>query len=257
MHKHKVALITGGSKRIGAGICRAFHADGYDVIIHYHQSHSHAQDLAKELNHLRPHSAETLKADLKVVDNKHSLMNFKHSALDLFGRIDVVVHNASSFYPSDLLGDTDTLYQHWDDLFLTNAKAPLFLSHIFKDELSKNHGAMVSLLDIHARDKPFMGHPIYTMAKSAHLAMVQSLALEFAPDIRVNGVAVGVNIFPQSPNPHLNDSTQTILTQSVPLGRIGTPDDIAQAVVFLATAPYITGQVLAVDGGRSLTLKGG
>lgn len=253
----KVALITGGSKRIGRQITKTLHEQGYDVIVHYHQSEVHAQILADELNRIRPNSAKLIKANLSIINDKDELGHFTRQAMGLFGQVDLLIHNASSFYPSPLSDDFDKWQSDWEDLFLTNAKAPLFLSHAFQAELIKNHGAMVSLLDIHARDKPFLGHPIYTMAKSAHLAMVQSLALELAPQVRVNGVAVGVNIFPDTPHDSLNVDTQQILTDSVPLGRIGTPFDVAQAVVFLATAPYITGQILAVDGGRSLTLKGG
>lgn len=253
----KVALITGGSKRIGRQIAKTLHAHGHRVIIHYHQSKDDAQSLCETLNAMRPDSAGMVGADLAIINDKAKLGDFRRQVLALFGRLDIIIHNASSFYPSDLRDDFDTLQCHWEDLFLTNAKAPLFLSHAFCDELAKHQGAMVSLLDIHARDKPFIGHPIYTMAKSAHLAMVQSLALELAPTVRVNGVAVGVNIFPDTPHDSLNARTQQILTNSVPLGRIGTPCDVADAVLFLANAPYITGQVLAVDGGRSLTLKGG
>lgn len=254
----KVALITGGAKRIGRAITETFHAQGFDVIIHYHHSQTDAHHLAQTLNAIRPNSAKTLHASLAVVNDKQSLKAFKDTALSLFGRIDTLIHNASSFYPTDLGQDFDDLQKAWDDLFLTNAKAPLFLSQAFYDELAKRHGAIVSLLDIHARDKPFLGYPIYNMAKSAHLAMVQSLALEFAPSIRVNGVSPGVNIFPDdNQNSQLNDSTKAHLTASVPLAKIGTPQDIAETVLFLANAPYITGQVLAVDGGRSLTLKGG
>lgn len=254
----KVALITGGAKRIGKAITQTLHAHGFDVIIHYHHSQTDAHKLANILNTTRPHSAKTLQADLAMVNDNTALDNFKHSVLGLFARLDVLVHNASSFYPTDLHGDVDDLQCHWDDLFLTNAKAPLFLSQAFYAELAKRQGAIVSLLDIHARDKPFLGYPIYNMAKSAHLAMVQSLALEFAPDVRVNGVSPGVNIFPDNnQNSQLNDNTKARLMASVPLGKIGTPQDIAQAVLFLAQTPYITGQILAVDGGRSLTLKGG
>lgn len=254
----KVALITGGAKRIGKAITQTLHAHGFDVIIHYHHSQTDAHKLANMLNTTRPHSAKTLQADLAMVNDKTTLDNFKHHVLGLFGRLDVLVHNASSFYPTDLHSDFDDLHRAWDDLFLTNAKAPLFLSLLFQDELNRQHGSIISLLDIHARDKPFVGYPIYNMAKSAHLAMVQSLALELAPSTRINGVSPGVNIFPDNnQNNELNDSTKAHLTASVPLGKIGTPTDIAQAVLFLATAPYITGQVLAVDGGRSLTLKGG
>lgn len=260
LHKSskKVALITGGAKRIGAAITRHFHQAGYRVIIHYHHSQKQAQKLADELNAARPHSAQLILADFTIINHPACLSHFKNDVLALFGRLDVLVHNASSFYPTALDDDFHQLQSHWDDLFLTNAKAPLFLSHLFKDELTQNQGVIISLLDIHARDKPFVGYPIYTMAKSAHLAMVQSLALELAPKVRINGVSPGVNIFPDDTHhANLNHTTQAILAQSVPLGKIGEPDDIAQAVLFLANAPYITGQIIAVDGGRGLTLKGG
>lgn len=254
---NKVALITGGAKRIGRAITTAFHQAGFCVIVHYHHSHDDALTLVHHLNALRPNSAHLIQADLDIINHAQKRHTFYQTVMGFFGRLDVMVHNASSFYPTDLHQNMDTLTAHWDDLFLTNAKAPLFLSTLFKDDLSDAHGSIISLLDIHARDKPFIGYPVYTMAKSAHLAMVQSLALELAPHVRVNGVAPGVNVFPDTPNDHLNAHTQHTLTNSVPLGKIGTPDDIAQAVLFLATAPYMTGQILAVDGGRSLTLRGG
>lgn len=256
--QNKVALITGGAKRIGAKISKILHANGYDVIIHYATSEHLAKELADKLNTIRPNSAKIIGADLSIINDKRLLDEFKTHAMSLFGRLDVLINNASSFYPTDMNTDWQTLQNHWDDLFLTNAKAPLFLSLAFKDELVRQQGAIVSLLDIHARDKPFVGYPIYNMAKSAHLGLVQSLALELAPSVRVNGVSPGVNIFPDDDqNSALNSSTKDALTQSIPLGRIGTPDDIAQAVLFFASAPYITGQVMAVDGGRSLTLRGG
>lgn len=255
---HKAALITGGAKRIGKAITQALHADGFNVIIHYHHSQKDAVHLTNTLNDKRPQSAKTLQADLAIINDRVLLDKFTHDALALFGRVDVLVHNASVFYPTALDSDFDQLQHHWDDLFLTNAKAPLFLSAAFGRELAKRHGVIISLLDIHAQNKPFLGYPIYTMAKSAHLAMVQSLALELAPYVRVNGVSPGVNIFPDgNQNNTLNDSTKDTLMASVPLGAVGTPSDVAQAVLFLANAPYITGQIIAVDGGRSLTLKGG
>lgn len=254
----KVALITGAAKRIGKAIVQAFHNNSFNVIIHYHHSQTDAQNLADELNAICDNSAKIIKADLAIVNDKNTLADFKNQVIALFGRIDILVHNASSFYPSDINDEVDKWQNDWDDLFLTNAKAPLFLSHVFKDELVKNHGTIISLLDIHAKDKPFIGYPIYNMAKSAHHGMVLSLALELAPTVRVNGVSPGVNIFPEcNKNHELNDSTKDELIKSVPLQSIGTPDDIAQAVLFLVNAPYITGQIIAVDGGRSLTLKGG
>lgn len=258
MNSSKVALITGGAKRIGRAITQALHAQGYDVIIHHNHSHDAAEALRDELNAIRPNSANTIQANLSIINDSALLNQFAHDVMSLFGQLDLLVNNASSFYSTSLNDDHATWQAHWDDLFLTNAKAPLFLSLAFQDELAKRHGAIISLLDIHARDKPFVGYPIYNMAKAAHHMMVQSLALELAPNIRINGVSPGVNIFPDdNQNSELNDSTKQTLTDSVPLGKIGTPEDIANAVAFLASADYITGQILAIDGGRSLTLKGG
>ena len=258
MNSSKVALVTGGAKRIGHAITQALHTQGYDVIIHHNHSQDAAKALRDELNAIRLNSANTIQANLSIINDNALLNQFTNDVISLFGQLDLLVHNASSFYSTSLNDDHANWQTHWDDLFLTNAKAPLFLSVAFKDELAKQHGAIISLLDIHARDKPFVGYPIYNMAKAAHHMMVQSLALELAPNIRINGVSPGVNIFPDdNQNSELNDSTKQALTDSVPLGKIGTPQDIANAVAFLAGADYITGQVLAIDGGRSLTLKGG
>ncbi|MDO5652107.1 MAG: pteridine reductase [Moraxella sp.] len=251
-HAPKTALITGGAKRIGQAIAQALHADGMNVIIHYQHSQADAIQLADKLNALRSHSATTLQADLVLVDSKQQLDTFYHDVLSRFGGIHTLVHNASSFYPTAMRDDFYTLQQAWADLFLTNAKAPFFLSHAFYHELSKSHGTIISLLDIHAQGKPYQGYPIYSMAKAAHQMLVQSLALEFAPNIRVNGIAPGVNVFPDD----WTDDDKQPLLNSIPLGRIGTPNDIAMAVCFLNKAHHITGQILAVDGGRGLTLKG-
>lgn len=258
MKNQPIALITGGAKRIGRAITKTLHQAGFCVIIHYHTSNDDAKSLANELNTLRANSAKTIKADLSIIGDKKALMAFSDQVLGLFGYLDLLVHNASSFYPNDLDADFDQLNKHWDDLFLTNAKAPFFLTTALATALQDRQGSVISLLDIHANGKPFVGYPIYNMAKAAHQMMVQSLALELAPKVRINGVSPGVNIFPEdNSNAHLNDQTQQILTQSVPLACIGTPDDIAQAVLFLSQSHYITGQIIAVDGGRSLTLRGG
>ncbi|WP_049236488.1 pteridine reductase [Moraxella canis] len=253
----KTALITGGAKRIGAAITRLLHQEGFNVIIHYHQSQAQAAALNDELNRLRPNSAAIICADLNIVNHSKDLSHFAEQCARQFGRIDALIHNASSFYPSDLSDTHDALLTAREDLLLTNAKAPLFLTHALLPKLKATQGCIISLLDIHADAKPFIGYPIYNMAKSAHQMMVQSLALELAPGIRINGVAPGANIFPDSHNPQLNHQTKAAISASIPLERIGTPDDIAQAVLFLIRSSYITGQILAVDGGRSLTLKGG
>lgn len=253
----KTALITGGAKRIGAAITRLLHQEGFDVIIHYHQSQAQAAALNDELNRLRPDSAAIICADLNIVNHPNDLSHFAEQCARQFGRIDALIHNASSFYPSDLSDTHDTLLAAWEDLLLTNAKAPLFLTHALLPKLKAAQGCIISLLDIHADAKPFVGYPIYNMAKSAHQMMVQSLALELAPDIRINGVSPGVNIFPENHHSSFSHQIKSDLIASIPLARIGTPEEIAQAVLFLLKSSYITGQIIAIDGGRSLTLKGG
>lgn len=250
-----VMLVTGSAKRIGAAIIRRAHAEGYRVIVHYHHSQQLAQQLVDQLNRHRPDSAALLQADLNVVNDPSQLIDFVQQVMAAFARLDVLVHNASRFYPSPLGSIT---HEQWDELFLTNAKAPLMLSQALLPALSREHGCIISLLDIHADGRPFSNYPVYNMAKAAHQMMVQSLALDLAPMVRVNGVSPGTNVFPDA------DSDQAIpadeqqqISSSIPLQRIGTPEDIANAVMYLITADYVTGQVLAVDGGRSLTLQGG
>lgn len=248
----KVACVTGGAKRIGKGIVTAFHQAGYRVVIHYQHSEQEAKRLADALNQLRPDSAHCVQGDLQDISQ---LPQLAERMLASFGRLDVLVHNASRFYPTKISEITPT---DWHNLMGSNAQAPLFLSQALLPALAQYHGAIVSILDIHANARPFVGYSVYNMAKSAHQMLVQSLALELAPQVRVNGVAPGVNLLPESDTEQaLPPDTITNICDSIPMGRVGTPDDIAQAVLFLATAPYITGQVLAVDGGRSLTLAGG
>lgn len=249
-----VMLVTGSAKRIGAAIIRQAHHLGYRVIIHYHHSGHIAAQLANELNTQRPHSAATVQADLAVVNDQTALQDFVTRVIHAFGQLDVVVHNASRFYPSPLGQIT---HSQWDELFLTNAKAPLMLSQAFLPHLSAQQGNIVSILDIHADGKPFNDYPVYNMAKAAHRMMVQSLALDLAPSIRVNGVAPGANIFPDANSDQAIDpQTQQQICDSIPLQRIGSPEEIAEAVLYLCHASYITGQIIAVDGGRSLTLQG-
>ncbi|MGM8898447.1 MULTISPECIES: pteridine reductase [unclassified Psychrobacter] len=250
-----VILVTGSAKRIGAAIIRAAHHQGYRVIIHCHRSEQQAIALANQLNEIRDNSAAVVVADLAVVTDSHLLTQFVQSVIDRFGQLDVLVHNASRFYPTPLNSiDND----QWDDLFLSNAKAPLLLSQAFLPYLQTQYGCIISLLDIHAHNKPFKHYTIYNMAKAAHRMMVQSLALDMAPYVRVNGVAPGVNVLPDADSDQaLEDIQQQNIIDSIPMQRIGTPDDIAQSVLYLAKASYVTGEVINVDGGRGLTLAGG
>jgi len=250
-----VMLVTGGAKRIGAAIVRAAHEQGYRVIIHCHHSEQEANDLADTLNHSRPDSSVVVLADLTVVNNSEMLQQFTQNIIQAFGQLDVLVHNASRFYPSPL-GDIDL--EQWDDLFLTNAKAPLLLSQALYPYLRTQQGCIISLLDIHAHNKPFKEYAVYNMAKASHRMMVQSFALDMAPEVRVNGVAPGVNILPEADSDQaLHPQQQKSIIDSIPMQRIGKPEEIAHSVLYLARASYVTGEIIAVDGGRSLTLAGG
>lgn len=250
-----VMLITGGAKRIGAAIVRAAHEQGYRVIIHCHHSEQEANALADALNKIRPDSAVVVLTDLAAVNNSETLQQFTRNIIQAFGQLDVLVHNASRFYPSPL-GHIN--HAQWDELFLTNAKAPLLLSQALSPYLRTQQGCIISLLDIHAHNKPFKEYAVYNMAKAAHRMMVQSLALDMAPEVRVNGVAPGVNILPEADSDQaLDPQQQKSIIDSIPMQRIGKPEEIAHSVLYLAHAHYVTGAIITVDGGRSLTLAGG
>lgn len=257
MTDHKTApviLVTGSAKRIGAAIIKAAHRQNYRVIIHCNNSQLEAQRLSDELNHIRPHSAKVVSADLSVINTKDSLNAFVKAIIASFGQLDVLVHNASRFYPTPI-NSIDN--KQWDELFLTNAKAPLMLSQALLPYLQTKQGCIISLLDIHAHNKPFKNYTLYNMAKAAQRMMVQSLALELAPDVRVNGVAPGVNILPEANSDQALDyALQNSIVDSIPLQRIGKPEDIAHSVLYLIQASYVTGQIIDVDGGRGLTLAG-
>lgn len=250
-----VMLVTGSAKRIGAAIIRAAHNQGYRVIIHCNHSQQEANALADMLNHSRTNSAAIIIADLTIINDPAHLNQFSQTILEQFGQLNVLVHNASRFYPTPF-GHIN--HAQWDDLFLSNAKAPLLLSQAFMPHLKAQHGCIISLLDIHADNKPFSSYTVYNMAKAAHRMMVQSLALEMAPYVRVNGVAPGVNILPEADSDQAIDPVQQQnIIDSIPMQRVGTPDDIAHSVLYLAQADYVTGEIISVDGGRSLTLAGG
>ena len=247
-----VMLVTGSAKRIGAAIIESAHAAGYRVIIHAHHNQDSAYVLADRLNDQRVNSAQVIIKDLAVVNEPVALKHFARMIINCFGRLDVLVHNASRFYPTPFGNIIDT---QWDELFLTNAKAPLLLSQALLPTLQDSQGCIISLLDIHADDKPFERYTVYNMAKAAHKMMVQSLALELAPHVRVNGIAPGVNVLPEG-DQALDAAEQQRIIQSIPMQRIGTPNDIAQAALYLAQANYVTGHIIHIDGGRGLTLAG-
>ncbi len=243
----KVVLVTGGAKRVGAAISRRLHAAGMNVALHYRSSRGEAQALASELNALRPHSASLVQADLLQVPDLAKLVQ---TTIQHFGRLDALVNNASSFFPTPLEEISDA---QWDDLIGTNLRAPLFLAKAAASELRRNHGAIVNIVDIHA-ERPMHGHLLYSVAKAGLTGLTRALAQELAPHVRVNGVAPGVILWPEGKEWDDDERRRKIVTHTL-LKREGEPDDIAKAVQFLLEdAPYVTGQTLAVDGGRSINI---
>ena len=243
----KTVVITGGARRVGAAVVRRLHAAGANLVVHYRSSAKQARELRDELTGGRPDSVVLVQGDLLKPANLSGLMK---DALKAYGRIDALINNASSFYPTALGEITE---KAWDDLVGTNLKAPLFLAQAASRELRKTHGAIVNIIDIHA-EFPMKNYVVYNVAKGGLLALTRSLARELGPEIRVNGVAPGTILWPEEDAWKDELARQRIMNQTA-LKRIGEPDDIAKAVEFLlVSAPYITGQVLAVDGGRSVVL---
>lgn len=243
-NNNPVALITGAARRIGASIARNLHFQNYNVIIHYHHSSSEAIALAKELNALRPNSAICIHSDLL---NTALLNDFIHEAAQVWQRLDALVNNASTFYPTQI-GETTEV--QWGDLMGSNLKAPFFLIQAAVPYLKQNKGNVVNIIDIHS-NKPMLDHCVYSIAKAGLAMLTKSLALELAPDIRVNGVSPGVNIWPEGQN-QIEPEQQAKMIAKIPLKRVGIPQDIAEAVGFLLANKYLTGQIIAVDGGKSL-----
>jgi len=243
----KVVLVTGGAKRVGAAICRLLHARGASVMLHHRASVQEARELQFELNAKRADSVALIQADLL---NGASLPDLVKTTLGRFERLDILINNASSFFPTAIGEITE---KSWDDLIGTNLKAPLFLSQAAAPELRKRHGCIVNIIDIHA-EFPMKNYAVYTIAKGGLLTLTRSLARELGPEVRVNGVAPGTILWPEGEEWGDELSRQRIVNQTA-LKRIGEPDDIAKAVDYLVSAaPYVTGQVISVDGGRSIAL---
>ncbi|MDI1302446.1 MAG: pteridine reductase [bacterium] len=243
-HPGKVVLITGAARRLGAATARELHDRGWRVLVHCRQSLNTAEALAAELNAKRHDSCRVLQADLGRDAEAEKLAR---EALGVFARVDALINNASAFYPTPV--GTTTSAQ-WDDLFSSNARAPFFLAQALVPELKRRRGAIVNLIDIHAK-RPLREHTVYCMAKAAHAMLTLSLAKELAPEIRVNGVAPGAILWPD--NQSMSTGAQEKILQGIPLQRLGEPQDIARTIAFLLEdSPYITGQIIAVDGGRRL-----
>ncbi len=240
----KVVLITGAAQRLGAATARLLHDRGWRVLVHCRHSRAEAEALAADLNRQRADSCRVLAADL---GDDAAVQQLAADALTAWGRVDALVNNASGFYPTPVGTATAA---HWEDLFASNARAPFFLSQALAPALRASGGSIVSLIDIHA-EKPLREHTLYCMAKAAHAMLVLSLAKELAPLVRVNGVAPGAILWPSSGD--VSPEVQARTLAGIPLARLGEPTDIARTIAFLLEdAPYVTGQIIAVDGGRRL-----
>ena len=239
------ALITGGARRIGKEIAETLHAAGYNIMIHYRSSAGAAQSLVDELNSIRPDSAAATSGDLLDLG---SIPKIIEATIEQFGQLSVLVNNASTFYPTpiELIND-----EFWNDLMGSNLKAPAFMVKSAAPHLRKSGGSIVNIIDIYAQ-KPLSNHPIYCAAKAGLEMLTKSLARDLAPEVRVNGVSPGAILWPEKGNTEIS---QAELIERVPLHRMGTPGDIATTVKFLVQdADYITGQIIAVDGGRSIVI---
>lgn len=245
MNPRPVILVTGGARRIGATIARRLHADGCDLVLHYRGAAAEAEALAADLHALRADSVLRLAGDLAAPDTPQRLVD---AALAHYGRLDGLVNNASSFYATPLEQATPA---QWEELFAVNARAPFFLAQAAAPALRERGGAIVNLADIYA-SHPRADSPLYCAAKAALVSLTQSLAAALAPAVRVNAVAPGAIYWPESGR---SDSERAAMLARTPFGRTGTAEEVAAAVAWLLRgAPYVTGQVLAVDGGRSITV---
>ena len=239
----KVVLMTGGARRLGATVARRLHQAGASVAIHYRASAAEAAALVGGMNAARAGSAAAFPADLLELSGLPALV---HSVVGTFGRLDILVNNASTFYPTPVGEITPGQF---DDLVGTNLRAPLFLSQAAAPQLRLHEGLIVNMLDIHA-SRPLRRHPVYCAAKAGLAMLTRSLARELAPQVRVNGVAPGPVMWPEG---DLDADLKKKIIERTALKRAGSPEDVARAVLFFATeAPYVTGQILAIDGGRSL-----
>ncbi|AUC88830.1 pteridine reductase [Alteromonas sp. MB-3u-76] len=240
--KAPVALVTGAAKRIGATLARRLHANGYRVVVHYSSSYEEANSLVNELNHSRPNSAISLQGNL--CDSSH-IDAIAERSVEAWGRLDVLVNNASSFYPTPMGEITE---DDWSSLVGSNTKGPLFLSQALVPALKQTGGCIINMVDMHL-DRPLPKHSVYLLAKAGLASLTRSMAIELAPQVRINGIAPGAILWPER---DMDELAKQRLIDSVPLQQLGSPEDIADALSFLVSASYITGQIIYVDGGRSL-----
>jgi pteridine reductase len=240
-----VALVTGGAKRLGAAIATLLHHHNHNIVLHYRHSAAEANLLAATFNAQRNNSCIVIQADLMDMGDIKKLAK---SAKDHWSRLDTLINNASSFYPTPI---TDATENQWNDIMASNVKAPYFLAQALASSLKKTRGCIINMADIYA-DKPLKQHSIYSIAKAANVMLTKTLAQELAPYVRVNGIAPGAILWPDQALP---ENTKNNILEKIPLEKIGNASDIANTVLFLVNnAPYINGQIIAVDGGRNLTI---
>ena len=240
---NQTILITGAAKRVGKEMALSFFKKGWNIIIHYNSSIEDAQSLADEMNAQRKNSAFIIQANL---DNAEDVLKLAETALSLSGRIDGLINNASTFYPTPMGSFSE---EHWEALMGSNLKAPLFLTQFLCETLRKNKGFIINITDINV-NKALTNHSIYLAAKSGLQTITQSLAKELAPDIRVNAIAPGAILEP--PNVTWTKEQKDKIIKLIPMSRMGNETDIADAAIYLSEAEYVTGQILNVDGGKSL-----
>jgi len=240
---NKTILITGAAKRIGREMAKAFFDRGWDIVIHFNNSIEDAQSLADQMNAQRSNSALIIQANL---DHAKDIEKLADLALSKNGRIDALINNASTFYPTPVGTFSEA---NWEALMGSNLKAPLFLIQAFCEELKKNNGFIINVTDINV-DKALINHSIYLAAKSGLQTLTRALAKELAPDIRVNAIAPGAILEP--PNVEWTSEQKNKIINSVPMARMGTEKDIVDAAIYLSEAEYVTGQILNIDGGKSL-----
>ena len=240
-----VALITGAARRIGATIAKYLHDEGYNLVLHYNNSSEDTQKLCDSLNQQRKNSCIALQADLREISSVEELGK---KAIAHWQRLDALINNASSFYPTPVGEITPN---DWQDLIGTNLQAPLFLSQACAPSLKLTKGCIINIADIHG-ERPLSRHTVYCIAKAGNIMLTKSLAKDLAPEIRVNGIAPGTILWPENAA-EISDEIQEIILKRIALKKIGDPTDIAKTILFLLKdAPYITGQIIAVDGGRNL-----
>ena len=236
----KTALITGGAARIGAQIAKTLHNNDFNIIIHCNQSKDKAQILCDELNLLKEKSAKVVVGNLNNIDSINTIIESIES-------IDLLVNNASVFYPLSV-DESDS--ENWDNILDVNLKAPFFLSKGLSQKLNSSEGSIINIIDIHA-DRPLKKHSVYNISKAGLKMLTLTLAKELAPSIRVNGVSPGSILWPQE-GAEISELDKSIMLERIALKRQGSPQDIADTVLFLANSNYLTGQIINVDGGRTL-----